>query len=325
MYPPARHGVRCRGSLGISMNCVTEAKDPPRHPRVHAHSTMSRIDAQAFIFGDVGNGAIELLSKAEQLNFNGATLEREDRAALVRRNRSLNLLALVVGRDAPLSLFILQHVASLMPSALAVHYGFLAGSPLVAPSCMPLPVLFSVPGVGPDAWLSNKRALAFHRCCVGFVYAQGAFSLLKFVRGDLIGGIYDAVMCGTGAYALDPDGIRLMPSYIMICGFNGLLGLVQVLQQFQGAPIHYLPFAVILPPLVACAAAYCGWEFCREIRAIAAGLHGEGCQDSCFVRFMAADWWPASTAPVSVRDGVLTSDGAPFNPFVGDGHRLGTQ
>lgn len=235
-------------------------------------------------------------------------------------------------------LVVLQQVAMLMPPALAAHYGLLAaaagpaGAAGVAalggvmPACMPLPVLFSVPFVSPDSWLANKRARAFHRACIVCVYAQGAFALMKFARGDLIGGVYDAVMCAMGAYACEAEGIRLMPSYIMICGFNGVLGILNVFQQFHGVPIHYMPLFIVLPPLVAIAASFCGWQFCKELRAIASGWTGEGSQDSCFVRIMGGDWWPSSIGPSVGGDQERgDSNNSRFNPFAGDGHRLGQQ
>merc|ERR1712029_464535 len=117
-------------------------------------------------------------------------------------------------------------------------------------------------GMGPETWMASKRALAYHRACTACVYAQGFLSLARFARGDLVGGLYDALMCGTGAAAIEPGGTRMMPSYVMICGFNGVLGIVQIAQRFQGVSLHVLPFVLVLPPVVATAAAYFGWQFC---------------------------------------------------------------
>ena len=37
-------------------------------------------------------------------------------------------------------------------------------------------------------------------------------------------------------------------------------------------PLHFIPMITILPPAIALASAYLGWQFCREVRAIAVGL-----------------------------------------------------
>merc|ERR1712190_553386 len=97
-----------------------------------------------------------------------------------------------------------------------------------------------------------------------------------------------------GAYAIQPDGIQFFPTYIMFSGFNGLLGMFQVFQGAQGVPFQSLPMLTYLPPIVCITSAYCGWQFYKELRAIAAGMPGDGPQDSCFVRVMGGDCWPSS-------------------------------
>eukprot|EP00435_Cladocopium_sp_Y103_P026441 s1440_g6.t1 len=164
-------------------------------------------------------------------------------------------------------------------------------------ACIPIAVPFSVPQVSSDSWLANKRARAFHRGVVITVYSQGILTLLKLSRGDLVGGLYDGVLCAMGTYAIQPEGHRFFPTYIICCGFNGLLALLQILQGYQGVPVHFLPLLAILPPSIALFGAYCGWQFCKEVTAIAAGHAGAGPQDSCFVRVMGADWWPAFLGP----------------------------
>eukprot|EP00913_Durusdinium_trenchii_P035545 g33264.t1 len=123
-------------------------------------------------------------------------------------------------------------------------------------------------------------------------------------------------------------GHRFFPTYIICCGFNGLLALLQILQGYQGVPVHFLPLLAILPPSIALFGAYCGWQFCKEVSAIAAGLDGAGPQDTCFVRFMGADWWPAFLGPqVTQREERNTNWGRPdhgstnrdrFSVFAGD-------
>lgn len=220
-------------------------------------------------------------------------------------------------------------IALLLPLAAATHCALAGSGGAVAAACVPIAIPFSVPQVSPDAWLANKRARAFHRCCVVCVYAQGAIAVLKFARGDLVGGTYDALQALMGGYAIQPDGQRFFPTYIVISGFNGLLGLFQVFQSFQGVPLHFLPMLALLPPAFSLMAAYCGWQFCREVNAIAAGLTGDGPQDSCFVRCIGGDWWPSSIGPSysgsTAGDGGVGVQSAPsrFSAFAGDGRRLG--
>jgi len=223
----------------------------------------------------------------------------------------------------------------LLPAAVAAHGGLLlpAGA---ACACLPIMAPFQIPQVSPDSWMANKRALAFHRCCVLGVYVQGAMALLKFSGGDLVGGTYLGLQAAMGAYSITPDGARMMPSYMMVSGFNGLLGIIQVFQSFQGVPLHYIPFMAILPPSISLLTCYWGWQYCRELRAIGSGMHGDGPQDTCWVKFMGGDIWPISSLGPSVdstardrdRDESATGMGgvsSRFSAFGGSGHRLGEQ
>merc|ERR1712039_739374 len=109
-----------------------------------------------------------------------------------------------------------------------------------------------------------------------------------------MGGTYDAFQTILGAYAIHPDGLRFFPTYMAVSGFNGLLGLTQVVQAAQQVPFQFIPTTMYLPPLVSLCAAYFAWEFGKEVKAISYGYTGDGTQDSCFVRSMAGDWWPMS-------------------------------
>eukprot|EP00931_Biecheleriopsis_adriatica_P064698 TRINITY_DN39429_c0_g1_i1.p1 TRINITY_DN39429_c0_g1~~TRINITY_DN39429_c0_g1_i1.p1 ORF type:complete len:302 (+),score=58.78 TRINITY_DN39429_c0_g1_i1:60-965(+) len=207
----------------------------------------------------------------------------------------------------------LRSLAALLPGAMAAHAGHLGGAGVVT-ACVPIAVPFSVPQVSPDSWLASKRARAFQRGVVLTVYTQGALALLKLSRGDLIGGLYDGSQSLMGAYAT-------------------LLGLLQIFQGYQGVPLHYLPVLAVVPPCVALCGAYCGWQFCKELTAIAAGQNGVGPQDTCFVHFMGADWWPSFLGPnVPTREDRYRDWGRPgsapnssgrFSAFAGDGRRLG--
>merc|ERR1719231_1182293 len=118
----------------------------------------------------------------------------------------------------------------------------------------------------------------------------------------------------------------------MISGFNGLLGIIQVFQQFQGVPLHFVPWMAIAPPTLSLLSCYWGWQFCQELRAVEAGLPGSGEQDSCWVKFMGGEIWPISTlSPVieprttHAEDATAAADGPSnrFSAFGGSGHRLG--
>lgn len=228
--------------------------------------------------------------------------------------------------------FELYNLGLLLPAAWAAHSGLLlAGG--AACACMPMMAPFQIPNVSPDSWIANKRARAFHRCCVLGVYTQGAFALFKFAGGDLVGGTYMGLQAAMGAYAISPDGSRMMPSYMMMSGFNGVLGLVQTFQQFQGVPLHYIPFMAILPPTISILSCYWGWQFCQELRAIGSGMHGEGPQDTCWVKFMGGDIWPITLLSPTIEPtereraerAELSAMGgrSAFSAFGGNGMRLG--
>jgi len=224
----------------------------------------------------------------------------------------------------------------LLPAAMASHSGLLLGAGATC-ACLPIMAPFSIPQVSPDSWMANKRALAFHRSCVFGVYAQGALALMKFAGGDLVGGTYLALQAAMGCYSVTPDGTRFMPTYMVISGFNGVLGIIQVFQAYQGIPLHYIPIWAYLPPALSLLTCYWGWEFCREMRAIGAGLPGDGPQDTCWVKLMGGDIWPISslsTTSATDRDqeqvhGVESASRGSgglsnrFSAFGGSGHRLG--
>jgi hypothetical protein len=228
------------------------------------------------------------------------------------------------------------NLSLLLPAAVASHSGLLLGAG-AACACLPIMAPFSIPQVSPDSWMANKRALAFHRSCVFGVYAQGALALMKFAGGDLVGGTYLGIQAAMGCYSVTPDGTRFMPTYMVISGFNGLLGIIQVFQSYQGVPLHFIPLWVYLPPALSILTCYWGWEYCREMRAIGAGLPGDGPQDTCWVKFMGGDIWPISAlspSPESSADrdqdqvrGLDTPSrgglSQRFSAFGGSGHRLG--
>jgi len=232
----------------------------------------------------------------------------------------------------------LRSIAMLLPAAVAAHHGLLAGNGVVA-ACLPIALPFSLSQVPADTWTASKRARAFHRSVTLCVYLQGGFTFFKFARGDLVGGVYEGIQALLGAYAMQPDGESMLPTYMICCGFNGLLGLLQVFQAYSGAPLRSIPLMAVAPPLVGLTGAFCGWQFCKEMAAIASGYNGAGSEDTCFVRIMSADWWPSFLSPSlppraspSPGGNGRPGGGAPswpgasqgFSAFEGDGHRLGS-
>jgi hypothetical protein len=230
------------------------------------------------------------------------------------------------------------NIGLMLPAAIAAHNGLLTPAG-VACACLPIMAPFSIPQVSPDSWMANKRALAFHRCCTIGVYTQGALALFKFAGGDLVGGTYLALQAAMGCYSVTPEGLRLMPTFMVVAGFNGILGLIQIFQNFQGVPFQLIPLTAYLPSALSILTCYWGWQFCREVRAIGAGLPGDGPQDTCWVKLMGGDFWPLSLISVSSRSedrvdgrdsvagggtgtGNLTNR---FSAFGGSGHRLGEQ
>eukprot|EP00440_Ansanella_granifera_P011929 gb/GFBE01012966.1/.p1 GENE.gb/GFBE01012966.1/~~gb/GFBE01012966.1/.p1 ORF type:complete len:315 (+),score=46.95 gb/GFBE01012966.1/:1-945(+) len=287
-------------------------------------------DALDFLFGDASLALAEVVCdvhSCQKQAIRSSDSDDEEEGELVRQTSQASspsrpLVPRGFGLDAATSL------AALWPAATAAHYGLLTGDGVVM-ACLPIAVPFSVPQVSPESWLANKRARAFHRGVVLTVCAQGVLTIMKLSRGDLIGGLYDGVQCAMGSYAIQPEGQRFFPTYIMCCGFNGILGLLQVFQGYQGVPVHFLPALALVPPAVAVFGAYCGWQFCKEATGIAAGQNSVGQQDTCFVRVMGGDWWPSflgPTVPVrqdNYRDWGRSSSSSRFSAFAGDGQRLG--
>lgn len=214
-------------------------------------------------------------------------------------------------------------LASLLPALFAFCQQPSSG---VALSCLPLVVPFQVPQMSPDTWMHNRRARAFHRSCVIGVCVQGTFAVVKFAKGNLIGGVYDGIQAGMGAYALfgGGDGVSFFPTYLTICGFNGVISVFQVFQSYNGLPLQLIPKLAILPPAMSLLCAYWGWQFCREVRAIAVGLPGYGPQDTCYVRCMGGAWWPTShPIGLSGDDDEAGIDSQGFTRYSGNGHVLG--
>lgn len=334
-----RQGLVPRHPLDLA-NCIRSAWTAPKgkkalqmRPVRFSKAAIGKGDksgSMAFLFCAKDSVAIA----CESLALKRATDDANEEEFRRRRSDYFR----VAGVDLPP--FEYANLGLLLPAAFAAHSGILVSGG-VACACLPIMSPFQVPQVSPDSWMANKRALAFHRCVVFGVYVQGALALLKFSGGDLVGGTYLALQAAMGAYAITPDGTRFMPSYMMISGFNGILGIIQVFQSFQGVPLHYIPMSAMLPPTLSLLTLYWGWQFCRELRAIGTGMAGDGPQDSCWVKFMGGDIWPISTlssppegtsragdgGESSVMGGVISGGGAAsrFSAFGGSGHRLGEQ
>jgi len=240
--------------------------------------------------------------------------------------------------------FELPHAISMLPAVHALAASQLGLSPGMALCCLPIVTPFSMPHMTPAVWYSNKRALAYNRMVVITVYIQGACAIFKFGTGNMVGGFFDGIQAAMGFYSLMPEGMRFLPTYMMMAGFNGVIGLLQVVQTYNGVPLQMLPIMPILAPVAAITSAYFGYQFCKEVRKIAGGIPDEadGAQSSCFVRTMGGDWFPSFlTAPLygPSQDGRSNDDegfsggihgyggrsGAQqrFSVFEGSGHRLG--
>lgn len=268
------------------------------------------MDGAAFLFFS----APELCEVVMQSRSTSSNNTEEDRR-VERYGRAMPLLRLLPAFDLKACL------AALLPAFFAATQP----STGVALSCLPLIVPFQVPQMSPDTWMHNKRARAFYRSCVVGVSVQGVFAVVKFAKGNLIGGLYDGIQAGMGAYALfgGGDGVSFFPTYLTICGFNGIISVFQVFQSYNGLPLQLIPKLAVLPPAMSILCTYWGWQFCREVRAIAVGLPGYGSQDTCFVRCMGGAWWPTSLAVG--QSGDEDDDHAPqgFTRYAGSGHVLG--
>merc|ERR1719265_23937 len=115
-----------------------------------------------------------------------------------------------------------------------------------------------------------------------------------------------------------------MPSYMMVCGFNGILGVVQILQAHQGVPFRAMPVSFVAPSVVSLLACYWGWQFIKELQAIGGGYAGDGAQDSCWVSFMGGDIWPISALSPAVETRERDRESATRSGSVVNGSRFST-
>eukprot|EP00443_Scrippsiella_acuminata_P080297 CAMPEP_0115521508 /NCGR_PEP_ID=MMETSP0271-20121206/79584_1 /TAXON_ID=71861 /ORGANISM="Scrippsiella trochoidea, Strain CCMP3099" /LENGTH=179 /DNA_ID=CAMNT_0002952745 /DNA_START=66 /DNA_END=601 /DNA_ORIENTATION=+ len=162
-----QRAARRRGSTSLSWTTTAHGGS--------AATSVAHCEANAFLFG-------VCIDSGPDISADDRHVQRQDSVVAGEVDVEDRSEAL------PISMTLLQHVAASLPALMAAHSGLFATPILVAPACMPLPVLFSVPPVSSDDWLANKRARAFHRSCTVCVYAQGAFALMKLARGDLVGG-----------------------------------------------------------------------------------------------------------------------------------------
>eukprot|EP00933_Yihiella_yeosuensis_P035083 TRINITY_DN28543_c0_g1_i1.p1 TRINITY_DN28543_c0_g1~~TRINITY_DN28543_c0_g1_i1.p1 ORF type:complete len:329 (+),score=47.62 TRINITY_DN28543_c0_g1_i1:70-1056(+) len=289
-----------------------------------------------FLFG--GNQEVSLLSLSAASEENSTCGRDEESAKMLETSVSiLRRMPRSLQAPSPILADLLELPPFDFPNALAMllpvaQAGLMAGTTGVAVSCIPLAVPFSVPTVSLENWIANKRARAFWRSTVIVVWAQGGLTLLRFAKGDLVGGVYEGFQAMIGYYATRREGQRIMPTYIICCGFNGVLGLLGLFQAFQGVPLQHIPGSVMIPPVLSLFGAYFAWQYCRELIAIGSGMLRDGPQDTCFVNLMGAEGCPSFLGPhVEVYNDDARDDAnanlrgvAPeFQAFRGNGHRLG--
>lgn len=336
-----REGVLGHHPLDLTQ-CIRNLRPTPKGKKVHVHMQAVR-HSKASIPGHTGKEGLQhamafiFCAEEAATPFSAQSMNARDEEKFEHGEEKRSRFDSIGGVQLPP--FEYANLGLLLPAAWAAQSGLLlpAGA---ACACLPIMAPFQIPQVSPDSWMANKRALAFNRCVVLGVYAQGGLAILKFSGGDLVGGTYLALQAAMGAYSITPDGARLMPSYMMVSGFNGLLGIIQVFQSFQGVPLHHIPWMAILPPAIGLLTCYWGWQFCKELQAIGSGMAGSGPQDTCWVKFMGGDIWPISSLSPTVqtdrreRDGDESVMGATsqsgiggvssrFSAFGGSGHRLG--
>lgn len=176
--------------------------------------------------------------------------------------------------------------------------------------------------------MANKRAVAFCRGVALASSAQGVLAVMKFGGGDLVGGFFDGIMAGLGLWSTREDGVQMLPSYILFSGFNGVIYLLQVVQDGSG-------LGAIVRPVVCLTGAYLGWQFLKELQSLSSGYStsgpSDGDQDSWFVKFMNGDNVIADAAGAITHTQSTSSQAqnpsgsvaANFTTFSGEGHRLG--
>ncbi len=66
------------------------------------------------------------------------------------------------------------------------------------------------------------------------IQAETTFSNFSFFGGNLIGGFFDAMIAGVGMYSASPEGVTMLPTYLIFAGFNGGMDLLQLIQMYHG-------------------------------------------------------------------------------------------
>jgi len=221
----------------------------------------------------------------------------------------------------PVPRFDFGTVAQCLPPAMALH-----SQSLAVASCVPIIVPVDMPLVTPGAWLGDRRARAFHRCCAVTTFTQTMLAAVKFLSGNLVGGVYDLIVGGMGVYAVQQGDNQMLASYVVVSGFAGVISVLGLIQTYP----FPIPVGALVPPVISLLSAYFGWEFCRAVKALVAGTDVP--QETWLIRVMGSDTTPAAwLTPRALVDQAPRLQGVgslrpvvSFQAFAGRGHQLGS-
>ena len=140
----------------------------------------------------------------------------------------------------------------LFTSSAAIATTLLSISPssAVATACVPLIVPIEPPLNALDprvvSALSDSPKLAAGSIAT-VSGIQGSLSAAEFFLADPLTGLAHGVLAGFGFFILTPEGMALLPTYAVICGFNGVMGAIKLMSSQPSLQL----FATIKFPLIA--------------------------------------------------------------------------
>lgn len=185
----------------------------------------------------------------------------------------------------------------------------------------------------------SLRAQALQRGLTGTCFVQASIATLQFAMSDAIGGLIGCTIAMLGLQAASPQGVRLLPSYIVLAFCNGTM---QVLLGIELASAQGLLFTKVVPvslklavalgsPVVMFLGLSVAWHLHCELRALA--------MQALPQRFLSAQLGAAAgdapgtggvgQPPAREGGGAQLADAVPpllrpsgFRPFGGAPHRL---
>eukprot|EP00927_Polykrikos_kofoidii_P084692 TRINITY_DN9006_c0_g1_i1.p1 TRINITY_DN9006_c0_g1~~TRINITY_DN9006_c0_g1_i1.p1 ORF type:complete len:312 (-),score=34.68 TRINITY_DN9006_c0_g1_i1:230-1165(-) len=138
----------------------------------------------------------------------------------------------------------------------------------------------------------NTMVVAYSRCALATIYAQGGFALITCMDGDIMTGIADGMQSWMGYKSVSMDQTHLLPSYTSTAAVKGTLGLYQVVQLLRHDAEEELPLMLVATSALRAVSAVLCWQLYTELHRVESThpLHGLEDADGTFVKCMSGDW-----------------------------------